>query len=143
VSKQWRFLLSSPLVQSTAIHHRCGVALSSAECARSFTRYARRRIMLERGQPVSAVQYHLPRKTSSHAPPIMDYARGRCAWVDMGDDGRCRGIALRDLRSGVLQRFYSENRTPYTGVRVSDTIVAAVSVRGYAYSFHPGPYLTT
>lgn len=131
VSQQWRFLLSSPLVQSTALHHRCGVALSTAECDSSFVRHARRRIMLERGIPSSVVHYPLPRKTSSHAPPVMDYSRGKCAWVEVDDDGRCRGIALRDLRSGEVQHFVSENRVPFSHVRVSDTIVAAVSVRGY------------
>lgn len=99
----------------------------------SFLKYARHRIMLERGQPFSSVQYRVPRD-DSREPPIMDYARGHCAWVDVGNDGRCGGIHLRDLRSGVLQRFYSENRDLYEEVRVSDTIVAAVSVRGYARS---------
>lgn len=101
--------------------------------------------MLERGQPFSVVRYPLPRKDYGHPQPLMDYSRGKCAWVDLGDDGRCRGIAVRDLRLGSLQCFHTENRVPFCRVRISDDIVAAVSVRGYAelpfpgFDFNAGP----
>ena len=94
--------------------------------------------MLERGQPFSVVRYPLPRKDYGHPQPLMDYSRGKCAWVDLGDDGRCRGIAVRDLRLGSLQCFHTENRVPFCRVRISDDIVAAVSVRGYAELPFPG-----
>lgn len=130
VSKRWNTLLSSPLIYSTVLHIPCKHDLSAPEQWRVFTRCARRRVMLERGQPVSKTLYPSPLIPNPPARIGFDYFGGRCAWVELGSDGRGTGIAVRCLRSGVVQRFYTENREPISDVRISDTIVATVTMRG-------------
>lgn len=130
VSKRWNTLLSSPVVYSTVLHIPSGDDLPVLEQRRRFIRHARRRVMLERGQPVSKSLYPSPQVPNPPARVAFDYFGGRCAWVDSGPDSRGTGIAVRCLRSGEMCRFHTENRDPVSSVRISDTIVATVTMRG-------------
>ncbi|BDD54967.1 hypothetical protein MAP00_000530 [Monascus purpureus] len=133
VSKRWNTLLSSPVVYSTVLHIPSGDDLPVLEQRRRFIRHARRRVMLERGQPVSKSLYPSPQVPNPPARVAFDYFGGRCAWVDSGPDSRGTGIAVRCLRSGEMCRFHTENRDPVSSVRISDTIVATVTMRGYCH----------
>jgi hypothetical protein len=62
----------------------------------------------------------------------MSYANGMFAWVDLDADQT--SISLLHLKTGEKRRFTTDNRETLSFLRISDTLVAATSVRGYVFS---------
>ena len=125
VSKRWKFLLSTRLVRDSAVNWRYGRDLVDTDSNHAFSQFVRRRVMLDRGDPVSQSHFswQLPSYEISRNP--MDYCNGKYAWVEMDTF-----VFVRHLHTGDLQRFCTENRDIFDVVRITDCIVAAFSRHG-------------
>ncbi|KAE8133753.1 F-box domain protein [Aspergillus pseudotamarii] len=130
VSKRWNFLLSSRLFRDAVCHryvgHNCrSIALDSPD---AFTQYAKQHIRLERGQPISKV---LNRPYS----PILDatglvsleFSHGSYAWIEDAI------VYVHNLHSNTMQSFCTDNRDPFTALRISESIVAAITLHGFCH----------
>jgi hypothetical protein len=88
---------------------------------------------MERGQPTSTLKLRSP--FSAEYDVLMHsggvgYFNNIYAWLD-GTDGRT-SISLLNLRTGKMDRVTTENREQLSELNISERLVAALSVRGYA-----------
>ncbi|GLA16282.1 hypothetical protein AnigIFM62618_002852 [Aspergillus niger] len=93
-------------------------------------RYAKYRIRLERGLPICNLQAPNLFPTDGSKLECLDYANGRCAWLDNGTH-----VVVHDLCKRSTQRFCTENRDSFWDLRLSDSMVVAISAR--AHPAHP------
>ncbi|KAL4888555.1 hypothetical protein BDV59DRAFT_211047 [Aspergillus ambiguus] len=120
VSHAWNRLLSTPVAHDVVFRKYTGRhdALRSNRLS-----YARQRLRLERGDPVSNVHNH-----PDWDVPLVprDYSSGRCVWIEAGTS-----LVVLDLRSQGRRSFCTENRDSFVDVRLSESILAAITARGY------------
>lgn len=136
VSKRWHTILSSRIVYSTLLNLHID-SLSGKfrdyydeDLPYVFTRYAKQRTRLERGQPVykSCAEMDFPFNHDDNARNILfDYYDGKCSWID-AEVGH--SAVVFSWRSGETWRFYTRNREPVINVRLSDMVVAIITIRG-------------
>ncbi|RAK98015.1 F-box domain protein [Aspergillus ibericus CBS 121593] len=129
VSRKWHLLLSSELIRGAIYHHYIGCGPHVTED--QFTRYAKQRLRLERGLPLSKLRdpnHSLPFGSSLDCH---DYANGRHAWLE----GNTR-IIVHNLCNHTTQGFCTENRDSFRDLRLSESMVAAISVRGYCHTWN-------
>ncbi|KAL4734958.1 hypothetical protein BDV11DRAFT_208912 [Aspergillus similis] len=124
VSRKWHEVLSSKPVCSVLFRQYTGGALDN-EFKSTFARYSRQRSRLEQGLPAAYVQLDIPFSQD------LDYCDGRYAWsVDGGTT-----IVVFELCSRKTQRFCTENRERFERFRLSENLVAAITVRGYCHAW--------
>ncbi|KAL4812611.1 hypothetical protein BDW67DRAFT_169828 [Aspergillus spinulosporus] len=124
VSRRWHEVLSSEPVCSVLFRQYTGGSLDN-EFKSTFARYSRQRSRLEQGRPVAHVQLDIPFNQD------LDYCDGRYAWS--ADGGTT--IVVFDLCSRKTQRFCTENRERFERFRLSEDLVAAITVRGYCHAW--------
>ncbi|KAL5044446.1 hypothetical protein BDW71DRAFT_99566 [Aspergillus fruticulosus] len=124
VSNRWHELLSSKSVCSVLFRQYTGGSLDE-EFKSTFARYSRRRSRLEQGFPVAHVQLDVSFGRD------LDYCDGRYVWSDDGGTT----IVVFELCSQKTQRFCTENRERFERFRISENMVAAITVRGYCHAW--------
>ncbi|KAE8384034.1 F-box domain protein [Aspergillus alliaceus] len=130
VSKRWNHLLSSTLFRGAVFHRYTGHICSSiaTESPDAFTQYAKQRVRLERGQPVSQIYNSpclpLPSPTGSAG---LDFSNGRYAWIEDAV------VHVHSLHSSTTRSFCTENRDSFTTLRVSESIVAGITLHGFCH----------
>ncbi|KAF7591766.1 hypothetical protein BBP40_001146 [Aspergillus hancockii] len=130
VSKKWNLLLSSELLRDSVFHRYVGRSCPSIglRSPGKFRQYAKQTIRLERGQPVYKAHdppcLPLPRPTGSNG---LDFSNGRYAWIEDAT------IFVHDLHSRTTQSFCTENRDSFNMLRVSEFVVAAITLRGFCH----------
>ncbi|PYH47247.1 F-box domain protein [Aspergillus saccharolyticus JOP 1030-1] len=145
VSRRWHSLLSSDSTRRTL--YRLWTNESSAHLrAADFTRYAQRRIRLERGQPAA----YEPRSIVLHhrtlgggradfnsydipSPATLAYAHGRYAWLRQPDV-----LVIDNIRNSTRQQLCTENRDRFQLVGISSSVVVAISTRAYCHVWSLG-----
>ncbi|KAE8374298.1 hypothetical protein BDV26DRAFT_284362 [Aspergillus bertholletiae] len=127
VSKRWSSLLSSRLFRNIACHQYVGnsIALESPD---AFTQYAKQRVRLERGQPISKV-LNCPYSLMPNATGLvgLDYSHGHYAWIEDAT------VYVHNLHLNMTQSFCTENRDTFTALRVSESVVAAITLHGFCH----------
>jgi hypothetical protein len=133
VSRRWHEVLSSEPVCSVLFRQYTGGSLDN-DFKSTFARYSRQRSRLEQGRPVAHVQLDIPFSQD------LDYCDGRYAWS--ADGGTT--IVVFELCSRKTQRFCTENRERFERFRLSEDLVAAITVRGSVVlqsRFHSAIYM--
>ncbi|KAL4976541.1 hypothetical protein BDW66DRAFT_166367 [Aspergillus desertorum] len=125
VSKRWHGVLSSKSVCSVLFRQYTGAFLDD-EFKSTFSRYSRQRSRLEQGFPVAHVKLDIPFGLD------LDYCDGRYVW---SADGGTTVIVL-ELCSRKTQRFCTANRERFERFRISENLVAAITVRGYCHAWN-------
>ncbi|KAJ6124979.1 hypothetical protein N7471_012296 [Penicillium samsonianum] len=135
VSKRWRELLSSTIVVTTAVRYHMGKnAIKPDFTPADFDALIKKRIRVERGMP--AVVATIPNSLSLdfESEPNRDgisCLNGVCAWIEESTDRTT--IFMVHLPTGKNRTLTTANREEFTHVQVSDTLVSAISVRGYCH----------
>ncbi|PWY64746.1 F-box domain protein [Aspergillus heteromorphus CBS 117.55] len=130
VSRKWHRLLSSDLVRGTAYQQYTG-CVGIHVAADQFIHYAKQRLRLERGLPVCKIlDRDLPPPHDSNFD-CLDYANGNYAWLENNTH-----IVVHDLRKRKVRRFCTENRDSLRDVRLSESMVVAISVRAYCHAWN-------
>ncbi|KAL4746244.1 hypothetical protein BDW72DRAFT_210594 [Aspergillus terricola var. indicus] len=124
VSRRWLEVLSSKPVCSVLFRQYTGGSLDN-DFKSTFARYSRQRSRLEQGLPVAHVQLDIPFSQD------LDYCDGRYAWS--ADGGTT--IVVFELCSRKTQRFCTENRERLERFRLSENLVAAITIRGYCHAW--------
>lgn len=129
VSQRWRQVLSSPSVCLAAIRATLG-AMPNVDP----TMWIKRRLRMERGRPSHKIQF--PSPLSPVHDTLMNlrgvgYLNGIYAWLE-GSDGRT-SVALLNLWTGRLTRLTTDNREQLVELRMSETLVAVISTRGFCH----------
>ncbi|KAI2995785.1 hypothetical protein CBS147346_9737 [Aspergillus niger] len=132
VSRKWLQLLSSELIQGAVYQQYTGhVGAAAHVLTNHFTQYAKYRIRLERGLPICNLQAPNLFPTDGSKLECLDYASGRCAWLDNGTH-----VVVHDLCKRSTQRFCTENRDSFWDLRLSDSMVVAISARAYCHAWN-------
>ncbi|KAL4994794.1 hypothetical protein BDV10DRAFT_175976 [Aspergillus recurvatus] len=124
VSKRWHEVLSSKSVCSVLFRQYTGGSLDD-EFKSTFARYSRRRSRLEQGFPAAHVQLDIPSGRD------LDYCDGRYAWS--ADGGTT--IVVFELCSQKTQRFCTKDRERFERFRISENLVAVITIRGYCHAW--------
>ncbi|THC95759.1 hypothetical protein EYZ11_004756 [Aspergillus tanneri] len=128
VSKDWHSLLTSSLIRAAVFRRYTGYNYDSVTAGSSdeFSAFARRRVRLERGQPLWKIcdPAYLPLPKPWNATSL-DYCNGRYAWIDGTT------IVVHSLHSNMTQYFCTQNRDPLMEVRLSENVIAATTPRGF------------
>ncbi|EIT77725.1 hypothetical protein AFCA_011998 [Aspergillus flavus] len=130
VSRRWNCLLSSRLFRDAVCHQYVGhnsrsIALESPD---AFTQYAKQRVRLERGQPISKV-LNRPYSPIPNATGLvgLDFSHGNYGWIEDAI------VYVHNLHSNTTQSFCTENRDTFTALRISESIVAAITLHGFCH----------
>jgi hypothetical protein len=99
--------------------------------AEYFERWIKRRTKAEQGRPYTVGKLLISPDHLDTEDEQMSYANGMFAWVDTGTDKS--SICLVHLNTGEKRHFTTDNRETLGNIRVSDTLVAAISMRGYVF----------
>lgn len=94
----------------------------------------KRRLRVELASPTLTVQLSCPLTFSYEYrmdARIVGYSNGVCAWLDRADDRT--SLILLNLDSQKRTRLTTENRENLFELRMSNTLVAAVSTRAYCH----------
>ncbi|PWY69830.1 F-box domain protein [Aspergillus sclerotioniger CBS 115572] len=129
VSRKWHLLLSSELIRGAVYQHYtgCGVHVTEDQ----FILYSKQRLRLERGLPTCKLQGLTRSSPYGSSLACQDYTNGRHAWLE-GDTH----IIVYDLWKHTAQRFCTENRESFRDMRLSESMVVAISVRGYCHTWN-------
>ncbi|OGM40659.1 F-box domain protein [Aspergillus bombycis] len=113
VSKRWNCLLSSKLFRDAVclryVGHNCSsITLDSPD---AFTRYAKQRVRLERGQPISKV-LNCPYSPMPNVTGLvgLDFSHGSYAWIE---DAM---VYVHNLHLNTTQSFCTENRDTFAAL---------------------------
>lgn len=91
----------------------------------------KRRLRVESAKPIFKIQWSYPLTLMLVDAPTVGYSDGICAWLD-GDDDQA-SLVLLHLESQERRRLTTENRQTLVGLRLSNRLVVAVSMRGYCH----------
>ncbi|RAH40056.1 F-box domain protein [Aspergillus brunneoviolaceus CBS 621.78] len=135
VSRRWHALLSSASTKRT-VYRQWTNNSSTHLTTTEITRYAQRRLYLERGQPVAAAAAQRavkvidgqPNPHSAPTPNTFAYAHGRFAWLRSPDL-----LVVHSIRNSTRQQFCTENRDRFRLVGISNSVVVATSTRAYCH----------
>lgn len=145
VSRRWKQILSSTSVQLAAIRATMGESALdhtyhpseySPEGAPGgpYVSLIKRRLRLERGIPMTAFQLPPPRSKSfalTEDGRSVGYSDGICAWLEGEEEATF--VILSHLRTNTETRLTTENRECLVSLRISKSLVAAISWRGYCH----------
>ncbi|KAL5332994.1 hypothetical protein BJX70DRAFT_382321 [Aspergillus crustosus] len=120
VSRRWHDVLSSKSACSTVFRLYTGSPL-----VKDFAGWSRRRLRLEKGYPPRRSQIDMP-FLSGLSP---DFSGGKYAYTTDGNTI----LVVFDLASGESQRFCTRHRHKFMKIRLSESIVAAITIRGYCH----------
>ncbi|KAL4869342.1 hypothetical protein BDV12DRAFT_167955 [Aspergillus spectabilis] len=129
VSKRWHDLLSSETTCSVMFRLYTGCPLSNLESdfKSTFARYSRQRLRLEQGNPHRMSYIEMP--FLSELSP--DFSNGRFVYTT----DNSTTIVVFDLSLGYSQRFCTKHREKFQKIRLSESIVAAITIRGYCHAW--------
>ena len=133
VSKRWRELLSSTIVLTAAIRRHMGKnTIKPDSTPVGFGALIKKRIRAEKGIP--AVVATIPNNLCCNVANSMEREglccfNGVCAWIEKSTDQTT--IFMVNLSTGENRILTTPNREKFIYVQVSDTLVSAISVRGY------------
>ena len=93
-------------------HNSRSIALESPD---AFTQYAKQRVRLERGQPISKV-LNRPYSPIPNATGLvgLDFSHGNYGWIEDAI------VYVHNLHSNTTQSFCTENRDTFTALRISE-----------------------
>ncbi|KAJ5996460.1 hypothetical protein N7522_008120 [Penicillium canescens] len=133
VSKLWNKTLSSPSVLRSAYMYATitGKHVLDTLPAEHVERWIKRRTKAEQGRPFAVGKLLVSPDHLDTEDEQMSYANGMFAWVDTGTDKS--SICLVHLTTGEKRHFTTDNRETLGNIHVSDTLVAAISMRGYCH----------
>lgn len=144
VSRRWKQALSSTSVQLAAIRATMGDSAldpthhpseDSPEGAPGgpYVSLIKRRLRLERGIPMTTFQLPPPRsKPYTLADEgSVGYSNGICAWLEGEEEATF--VILSHLCTNTKTRLTTENRESLVCLRISKSLVAAISWRGYCH----------
>ncbi|KAL2832392.1 hypothetical protein BDW59DRAFT_104462 [Aspergillus cavernicola] len=132
VSRRWNDVLSSKLVCSVVFRQYTGASLNLDEEFKStLAQYSRHRVRLEQGKPFGKAQVNSPFVAGEEISNF-DYSNGRYSWTVDNDTT----IVVHDLRSQKTQRFCAKNRERFIKTRLSQHMLAAITIRGYCHSWN-------
>jgi hypothetical protein len=97
----------------------------------SFANFVRRRSRLEQGNPYKVISMRSPldhEDGHGHDADDFSYSNGICAWI--GEDGFNTYVITLNILTGRIKKFTTANREVLLQVRVSESLVAALSIRG-------------
>ncbi|PYI12087.1 F-box domain protein [Aspergillus sclerotiicarbonarius CBS 121057] len=129
VSRKWHLLLSSELIRGAVYQHYSGCGAHVTET--QFTRYTKQRLRLERGLPICKLRDLNLSSPYGSSLDCQDYSNGRHAWLEGNTH-----IIVHDLCKHTAQRFCTENRDSFRDLRLSESMVVAISVRGYCHTWN-------
>ncbi|KAB8201551.1 hypothetical protein BDV34DRAFT_216221 [Aspergillus parasiticus] len=104
---------------------------SAMLCAsNAFTQYAKQRVRLERGQPISKV-LDRPYSPIPNATGLvgLDFSHGSYGWIEDAI------VYVHNLHSNMTQSFCTDNRDTFTALRISESIVAAITLHGSRFCY--------
>lgn len=126
--------MSLPLISRVAFHHlHPGTPLdtSNPHWETHFSQRVKRRHAMKTGRPYSKATYPTDDEPfhDLRSGGKMNYCEGKLAWCS------ATGVSVLCLKTGKKTSFTTENREYIIeGVRISESIVAAVSSRRYVYT---------
>lgn len=95
-----------------------------------FDALIKKRIRVEKGMPAVVVTIPDSLDFEYHENDYwISCFNGVCAWIESSTDGTT--IFMAHLPTGKNRTLTTANREKFTHVQVSDTLVSAISVRGY------------
>ncbi|KAJ5659136.1 hypothetical protein N7507_005587 [Penicillium longicatenatum] len=133
VSQQWQRVLSSPIVQGAAIRAIVGSDMPVSDPKQVI----RKRLRLERAKRVKSI--HLPFSSSelpnnpSRSIHGVGYSHGIYAQFDMHSGPSFTSIILLHLCNGKNARLTTENREELVKLKISKSLIAAISTRAYCH----------
>lgn len=111
-------------------------AIKSEPSPDSIDRLIKKRIRAERGVPAVVAAFPGGPSSVDHLQgSVIGYCNGVCAWIEKSTDRT--SIFLIHLSSGKISKLTTENRESLNQIKVSDTLVSAISVRGYVSEQNP------
>ncbi|CAG8908962.1 unnamed protein product [Penicillium egyptiacum] len=135
VSKRWCEVLSSTTVLTTAIRYYIGKSVIKPDCTLAdFDTLIKKRIQVERGIPavVATIPNDLPPDFEGELNrDNISCFNGVCAWIEESRDRTT--IFMVHLPTGQNRTLTTANREEFTHVQVSDSLVSAISIRGYCH----------
>ncbi|KAJ5747977.1 uncharacterized protein N7511_009673 [Penicillium nucicola] len=132
VCKLWNQQLSSPALlriaysNATAPGHHVLDNVSDEHLMKMI----KRRVRAEQERPVTMASISTS-PIANKDKEQMSYAHGMFAWIDLKSDET--SICLVHLNTGEQSHFTTENRERLRAIRVSDTLIAAISMRGFCH----------
>ncbi|KAJ5810476.1 uncharacterized protein N7503_002694 [Penicillium pulvis] len=132
VSQQWRRVLSSPMVQSAAIRAIVGSDVPVLDSKQVI----QKRLRLERAKQVKSI--HLPFSPIEHnntprSIREVGYSHGIYAQLDTNSGLTFTSIIVLHLCNGREARLTTENREDLIELRISKSLIAAISTRAYCH----------
>lgn len=132
VSRQWRRVLSSPMVQSAAIRATVGSDVPVLDSKQVI----QKRLRLERAKRVKSI--HLPFSPIEHNNILrsireVGYSHGIYAQLDTQSGRTFISIIILHLCNGKEARLTTENREDLIELRISKYLIAAISTRAYCH----------
>lgn len=135
VSRQWRSLLSSPLLQRAAIRSVMAVDLPQQNLELdNIKAMIQQRLRAERGNPERSYRLDtMMASIQSEASAVsrIGYSHGIFAFISLSHNEA--SVARLNLDSGVVDYLTTEDRDSLTQIGVSQQLIAAVSRRGYCH----------
>lgn len=133
VSKLWYGMLTSTTVLSTAAGSFKGNnVIQSGTSQEMLEKLILKRVRAENAMPAVVATFPNNLSTSilnDAERDAISIFNGVCAWIE--ESTNRTSIFLLHLQSGKTSNLTTENREGLTHIKVSDTLVSAVSIRGY------------
>ncbi|KAL4902857.1 hypothetical protein BDW74DRAFT_58692 [Aspergillus multicolor] len=129
VSRRWNDVLSSKAACSILYGQYTGSTLDDNFKA-TFARYSEHRLRLEKGLPFAQTQ--VKSIAGGQSPLGFDYSDGRYAWLTDDDTS----IVVYEPFSNTTRRFCTENRAKFVRLRVSASMVAAITIHGHLHAWN-------
>lgn len=132
VSQQWRRVLSSSMVQSAAIRAIVGSDITVSDSKQVI----QKRLRLERGKRIKSI--HLPfspvdYNNTPRGDHEVGYSHGIYAQLDTHSGLTFTSIILLQLCNGKEARLTTENREDLIKLKISNSIIVAISTRAYCH----------
>lgn len=138
VSKRWKELTSLPLSCSVAFRHlhpHSPLDTSNPQWGTHFTQRAKQQHAVNTGRPYSKATFPIDEESFGAIETKKQYCDGKLAWCSY------TRVVVFCLKTGRETSFTTENRESIKDIRISESIIAAISTRRYIYAVRNEYYL--